>query len=294
MNYKRRFQKYFVKQHDEADCGVACLASIIKYYEGTPSIEQLRIDSGTSREGTTILGLLHAARANGFDADGMEADNMNELRGLTGPAIVHVLINEMGHYMVFYAIAENKALLSDPDRGLIWYELADFDKVWKDKVLLTLAPNSSFVKTVKQRNEKIQWIKRLLAEDMPTLVSSLTLGICITALSLTTAIFSQKLIDQFLPEKDQVRVNLSLVIVSILLLIRIGLSNFRGNLMAYQSMTFNNRIIKFFYEKLLDLPKSFFDSRKTGDILARINDTNRIQTTVSSIAGTFVVDILIV
>ena len=36
-----------------------------------------------------------------------------------------------------------------------------------------------------------------------------------------------------------------------------------------------------FYSSLLFLPKSFFDTRKTGDFVARLNDTMRIQRVIA-------------
>nr|MBP6756349.1 hypothetical protein [Bacteroidia bacterium] len=51
----------FVLQHDMSDCGVACLLSIIKYYNGSGSLERLRELSGTSIQGTSMLGLQQAA-----------------------------------------------------------------------------------------------------------------------------------------------------------------------------------------------------------------------------------------
>ncbi|MCB0462948.1 MAG: ATP-binding cassette domain-containing protein, partial [Flavobacteriaceae bacterium] len=61
-----------------------------------------------------------------------------------------------------------------------------------------------------------------------------------------------------------------------------------------QGKDYNIRIIKFFYSKLLKLPKSFFDSRKTGDLIARMNDTSRIQNTVTSFISSIIVNLLMI
>jgi ATP-binding cassette subfamily B protein len=68
------FEKTFVLQHDETDCGAACLLSLIRYYGGDSSLAYLREISGTSMQGTTLLGLYQAAGKMGFKADGCEAD----------------------------------------------------------------------------------------------------------------------------------------------------------------------------------------------------------------------------
>ena len=58
---KKRIKKSVVLQHDQNDCGVACLLSLIRYYGGNQSLEKLREYSGTTRQGTTLLGLYQAA-----------------------------------------------------------------------------------------------------------------------------------------------------------------------------------------------------------------------------------------
>jgi ATP-binding cassette, subfamily C, bacteriocin exporter len=76
MTSIKNLRKSFVLQIDHSDCGVACLASIIKYYEGSANIETLRELSGTNQQGTTLLGLYHAAQKCGFAAEGLELENM--------------------------------------------------------------------------------------------------------------------------------------------------------------------------------------------------------------------------
>lgn len=74
MLNQKHIHKTFVLQQDQSDCGVACLLSLIRYYGGNQSLEKLRELSGTTRQGTTLLGLYQSANALGFKAEGNEAD----------------------------------------------------------------------------------------------------------------------------------------------------------------------------------------------------------------------------
>jgi ABC-type bacteriocin/lantibiotic exporter with double-glycine peptidase domain len=95
----------FVHQQDQSDCGVACLLSVIQYYGGYNSLENLRKLSGTTVTGTTLLGLYQAANAVGFHAEGCEAD-MAALIQHTEPCILHVVIDkQLQHYVVYFGIA---------------------------------------------------------------------------------------------------------------------------------------------------------------------------------------------
>ncbi|HAT77556.1 MAG TPA: peptidase C39, partial [Flavobacterium sp.] len=56
---------------------------------------------------------------------------------------------------------------------------------------------------------------------------------------------------------------------------------------------FNSRINNQFYSSLLHLPKPFFDTRKIGELVARLNDTGRIQEVIQTVTNGFVIDVLV-
>lgn len=133
----------------------------------------------------------------------------------------------------------------------------------------------------------------LIKEDYDLLGISVVFGIAISVLGLVMAVFSQKLIDNILPSKDLQKLFLSIGLVTFLLLVRVGFTALRHYMLITQSKQFNNRIIDFFFSSLLFLPKSFFDSRKIGELVARLNDTRRIQRVITQIAGNFIIDFLV-
>lgn len=308
MPANKLIESTIVRQQDQSDCGVACLLSIIKFHGGNQSLEQLRKLSGTSRQGTTLLGLMQAAQQLGFNAEGLEAESVANLSELTEPAILHVVIeNRLQHYIVFYPEStplsepvphggrEGQGVrLHDPARGLITLTPSQLDQIWQSKALLKLVPTPAFEKATEQNQKKKTWITSLIKDDLNILLISLVLGILIASLGISSAIFSQKLIDDILPAHNYQKLIVSLVLVTMLLLARSGLGFLRGLFMIRQGMDFNNRIIQSFYNNLLALPKSFFDTRKTGDLIARMNDTRRIQTVLAVLFGSVSIDVLVV
>ena len=65
----RKIKSEFVKSHDVDQAGLACLASVIKYYGGNPDIHRLFINSGSTKNGVNLSGLCKAAREEGFEAN---------------------------------------------------------------------------------------------------------------------------------------------------------------------------------------------------------------------------------
>jgi ATP-binding cassette subfamily B protein len=115
---------------------------------------------------------------------------------------------------------------------------------------------------------------------------SLFLGIILAILSLATAVYSQKLIDVLLPSNDSFKITASICLLFFLFSIQVFFGYLRSLFLIRQTKNYNIRVIHFFYNNLLKLPKSFFDTRKIGDMVARMNDTSRIQRTISKIIGT--------
>jgi ATP-binding cassette subfamily B protein len=120
------------------------------------------------------------------------------------------------------------------------------------------------------------------------------LGVVIAVLSMATAVFSQKLIDVILPNKQLTKLWLGIGLLTVLLFAKSGIGYLRTYFLIRQSKDFNSRLMGDFYGKLLALPKLFFDTRKIGDITARINDTRRIQSVISYLVGNVVIDVLVV
>jgi ATP-binding cassette, subfamily C, bacteriocin exporter len=98
---KNPYKTSFIRQQDQSDCGVACLASMVRHFGGEVSLQRLRALSGTSKQGTTLLGLCQAAQQIGLEAEGFEAESIDILYELSHPVILHVLIDEkLEHYVV--------------------------------------------------------------------------------------------------------------------------------------------------------------------------------------------------
>ncbi|MFV0305579.1 MAG: peptidase domain-containing ABC transporter [Moheibacter sp.] len=291
----KKAQNTFILQKDQSDCGVACLLSLVRYYDGESSLEKLRQLSGTTIQGTTMLGLYQAATEIGFEAEGNEAD-IEALIEHGKPVILHCLIeNMLEHYIICYDYFENKGfLIGDPTNGVSFVRTKELEQIWQSKVCLTLEVTPKLVSKKETQKSKKEWFISLLIDDKKLLLFSLFLGVGFATLNLAIALFSQKLIDDILPSKKMEKLIGGIILLSLLLVIRTGFSAMRGYVLSMQSRDFNNRIIQYFYSNLLQLPKPFFDTRKIGELTARLNDTNRIQRVIQYIISNSIVDFLIV
>lgn len=295
MKKNKHIEKTFSLQKDLTDCGVGCLQSLVQYYGGSISLETLREKSGTSKTGTTLLGLHQCANSIGFDAEGCEADTEALMQHGT-PVILHVIIDQkFEHYVICYSyhpFKNNQFLIGDPAKGLEYWTREYLEEVWRSKTCLTLIPNTTFQKKEQTAAEKKRWLKNLIKEDQEVICTIVFLGLVFTLLGMSMSIFSQKLIDDILPKKKTSVLLLSISFLGFLLFAKVIIQALRELYIIRQSQSFNKRINKNFYTSLLHLPKIFFDTRKVGDFVARLNDTQRIQTVIKQLITNTVVDSL--
>lgn len=294
---QNNFNHVFVLQHDETDCGVACLLSIINHHKGTGTLERLRELSGTSIQGTSLLGLQQAANVYGLQADAFEVDDVEVFKKeATFPCILHVVIDDkLEHFVIcLQAPSVNKVEIFDPAGGFETWSMDKLLRVWKSRAVLLLQPTDKFQEVSQDRNRKYLWVKNILQNDWPLFSIAIVLGIILAILGLATAIFSQKLLDEILPKHQTERLWLGICLLTILLIARAAINYLRTFFLLRQGKDFNNRVLEDFYIKLLHLPQTFFNGRKTGEIMARINDTRRIQSVIGFLTGNVVIDVLVI
>jgi ATP-binding cassette subfamily B protein len=291
---KKWIREVSLLQHDSSDCGAACLASVIKYLGGDAGIEKIRRLSGTNQSGTSMLGLYQAARDCGLEATGYEA-SVADIIEFSGILILHVS-NEEGyeHYVVSYGFSEGRFVIWDPAQGLSVKSPSEIENIWRSHKCLAVEPGKDFILTKDTRRSKRKWIYDTVKPDQEVLLTSLFTGILISGLGAVMAVYTQKLLDRILPSGDVKTLVLSLLLVFLLLSVRVILSAIRQAMLLSQGKSFNIRVVDGFYRSLLGLPKTFFDTRKTGDMVARLNDTLRIQRVISEVIGTYVIDFMIV
>lgn len=292
MNSKH-IKKTFRRQHDQADCGVACLISLAQYYGGFAHFEQVRLWSGTTREGTTLLGLYEGGRKLGFTTKGVQAD-MQAVRDHGQALVLHVVMNgNLQHYVVYYGEKEGKAIIGDPGEGVRELSFEELDEIWESKTCLLVEPNSSFEKKTTYQRKKWEWFKELILTDSQLLLVAFGLGAIIACLGLAQSVFNQILLDKILPSEQLSKVIAAVILLSFGLLVQAFLRVARQIMLLKQGVGFNLRTMRSFLGRMLKMPKSFFDNRKTGDFVARLNDTSRIQYFITNVLGNFAIDILI-
>lgn len=259
-----------VLQHDEMDCGAACLSSIARFYGKRISVAEFRSRLDVTKDGTSLLAIKTGASQVGLESIGVEAGTQ-DLVDLRVPLIAMMQY----HFVVVYRITEKWVDLADPAVGLVRYERDRFERDFSRYCLLfrTTAKFHSHPESHSSYWKYLQVFRGELSGVMHTLASSLLIFL----MGLLLPFLAQIGVDSIVlgGSTQYLKVYLFLLLASqglssLLMWVRLSVV---GHLMA----TLDAKLFHSFLRHLYSLPLKYFSVRRVGDFLARFGELNRIQ-----------------
>ncbi|MCC5645877.1 peptidase domain-containing ABC transporter [Nostoc sp. CHAB 5824] len=272
-----------ILQHSEEDCGAASLATITKYYGRTFALNRVREAVGTGTRGTTLLGLRRGAETLGFHARQVQAtpELLEKLNEVPLPAIIHW---KGYHWVVLYGKKGKKYVISDPAVGILYLTSQELIAGWSDGVMLLLMPDDS--RFYEQLEDKIGGFGRFIARVLPyrnLLIQAIAINFAIGLLSLASPLMMQLLTDDVLVRGDTQLLTTVAIGVIAMNLIQNAIGLVQSHLIGHFGQRLQYGLILEYGRKLLRLPLSYFEARRSGEVVSRIADVHTINNLVSQI-----------
>lgn len=257
-----------VMQMEVLECGAASLAMIMAYYGKWIPLEEVRLDTGISRDGSNARNLLRAARSYHMKASGyrFEPDELRESGSF--PCIIHWNFN---HFVVLCGFRGDFAVINDPARGSCLIPMEEFDESFTG-ICLLFEPDEGFVPGGKPKSV-FRFAKKRL-RGMGTALFFVILTTVIGYLSgLISPIFQRIFIDRLLTKTNPEWFTPFLILLGGFTALQIA----AAWIQAIYTLKINAKIdivgSSTFMWKVLSLPMEFFSQRMAGDILQR-QDSN--------------------
>lgn len=287
-------KKRIVQQFDAKDCGVACLTSVCSFYGKEIELHKIRRLASTTSEGNSVFSLLNAAKELGFDADAWQVDDYTELKNqIEFPVIAHVVTEEgYGHFVVIWEMKKDKFLIGDPECGL--NRLVPMDQLASacTGIVISLLPGDNFVQE-KKVNKKTELFKRILKENKLSVLKIVIISVIVYLISMSGSLYYQRFIDEFIFDDTYTKVYLLGVALIFAYLVQAGLNVFRQKSIIKMSRNIDDHLILGSYQHIIKLPMDFFDTRKKGEVLNRLNDAFKIHEVICSMAISIVLDVIV-
>lgn len=263
------------------DCGPTCLRMIAKHYGRTYSIQRLRELCNISKIGVSLLGISEAAEKIGFRSLGVKVE-LQQLAEAQLPCVLHW---QQRHFVVLYKIKKGKYYISDPGQGLITYTTKEFTDNWLsrkqlyDGIALFVSPTPQFYQEEGDKDKGLNWsILFSYRRAYSRLIIQLFVGLGIgSIIQLIAPFLTQAIVDTGINTRNLSFINLILIAQLMLFVGSMSVGFIRSWIMLHMTTRINVSILTDFLAKLMRLPMSFFDSKRTGDIMQRMSDHRRIE-----------------
>lgn len=277
-------------QQEAVDCGPCSLRMIAKYYGKEYSAEMLRNHSYISREGVSMLGISDAAEYIGFKTMGMKLSFEQLANEAKLPCILHWNQN---HFVVCYKInklknGKYKIYISDPATQRICLNKQEFLHSWisiksnnqERGLVLLVEPGIDFGKREEENktgNKHLLYYLNYLSPYKSQIIQ-LFIGVIVGCiLQLIFPFLTQLIVDTGIQNKNLDFVTLILCIQLGLFLMQVLVGYIRSWIMLHVNSRINISLISDFLIKIMNMPIHFFDSKRIGDIMQRIEDHGRIK-----------------
>ena len=274
----------FIEQHDETDCGAACLSMVLEHYGKSVPIRKIREEACTDTRGTSGFGIIKAAQK-------FVSDSTQKIKTLPAYTILHTKENGIEHYVVLRKNYKDKVYLSDPAKGKITVSLRDFHKFWT-KVFFIFTPDSSFEKS--GHDNVIFRFITLLKQYKKNVIQILCASLLLSAFGIFVSFYFRFLIDEVLYTQIKSTLNICSICYFLVIIFQTIMNFCRNEIILYMGTKIDVTLTADFFLHILKLPMKFFTSRKTGEILSRLNDVNVIKNAVSSASLSVVIDSIMI
>jgi len=278
----------FYAQQSVSDCGAACLVMVARYWGKHFSINRLRDIANVDSNGASLRGITAAAESIGFFTRPVKA-SLDKLAEQRLPAIAHW---EGKHFVVVYEISRDRVIVGDPAIGQRTLKPSEFKASWTGYALL-LQPTVMF-KEAQEASQPFWQFLELVKPHWLVLTEVLIASLLIQIFGLITPLFTQLLLDRVVVQRSEL--TLTAVGFGLLLfgLFRVVMTGLRQYLLDHTANRVDLSLIVGFIKHTFRLPLSFFESRYVGDIIARVQENQKIQRFLTGEALSICLDLLTV
>ena len=260
-----------IPQHQQSECGLACLAMIADFHGLRLDLTTTRVRTGSAGRGHTLQALMEAAEKLGLSSRPLRLE-IEELAQLKVPCILHW---NLDHYVVLEKVRKQRALILDPATERRWWRLAQLDTHFTG-VALELTPHANFRSADLRGVLPLKPIARSFDRLARTLAGLTMIALAMQVLSLAPPILSQILIDEVTTSQDSELLRSMLIAMALLAAIAIPLRLLQGWIGIWLSTSISLQTSRNLTRRLFSLPVRFFRERHVGDVVSRMQSLSPI------------------
>lgn len=293
--FNNKYKKVYTSQQSDMDCGVAALCMILKNYGSYYSLNELQDMVQMDLNGTSVKGIVKAAQKLGFDVKAIKAnEKIFDYENIPFPFIIHVKKKEILHYYVIFEFKKKGIIIGDPDAkiGISKITKTQFLSEW-DGICIFFNPTIDYNKRQYKGIEKNGY-GQILKKQKLLILGLIILSLVITAINISSTYFLQFVIDNIIIKKSVFILTIFSISFIVVYICHSIAFYYRQILITLFGQKISVDISLAYIRHVICLPMSFFTIHKTGEIVSRFNDSNKITDTLGNFVVSSILDIAMI
>ncbi len=259
-----------IYQMEATECGAASLSMVFAYFGKYMPLEQMRIETGVSRDGCNAGNIMRCAKKYGFECHGYRKE-LDDLKKLQPPCIIHWNFN---HFVVFEGFKGKYAYINDPAMGRRKLTIEELDDCFTG-IVLTFKPTSAFKKE-KKKGTLLKFIKGRLKGQYDILFKLIFIGLLLVFPGLVLPVLSQVFMDDVLVGGNTDWFTKLMLFMAGTIFLQVALTIYRDTILVKLQKKMVLLSARDFLSNMFRLPISFFDQRYVGDLSGRVANNAKV------------------
>ncbi|MCP3901234.1 MAG: NHLP family bacteriocin export ABC transporter peptidase/permease/ATPase subunit [Desulfobacteraceae bacterium] len=257
-------------QMEAVECGAAALGIILGYYKCFKSLEILRVQCGVSRDGSKAVNMLKVARTYGMEANGirMEAEHAHLQK------VPFIAFWNFNHFIVVEGFSSKFVYINDPAYGPKRIHWDEFEDSFTG-IILDIQPGESFQPEGKKTTALPGLIKRL-ENSHSAFIFALLAALAMVVPGIVIPTFSKIFIDDVLLDGHRDWMMPLVICMLLAAIIQWLVQWLQYNQLLKLETRLAIRDSSHLLWHILHLPVLFFTQRYPGDLLSRLQISDRL------------------
>ncbi|WP_316206867.1 MULTISPECIES: type I secretion system permease/ATPase [unclassified Bradyrhizobium] len=268
-----------------ADTGLACLGLVLAIAGEAFDIERARREYLKPGRLAESQDLLRIAKAEGFKAR-LSRSSVARVQALSLPVIAK---SRGGGYFVIGRRTEAGVLVGLAGGPPVAWTLDELDHEWSGEILLVVKRDRLAGDVI---GFGLKWFLPVVKRFSRILAEVLVISVFIQLVALVSPLFFQVVIDKVLVHRALTTLEVLVIGLLLINVADVALNWLRTYAFAHTTSRMDAMLGSLLFRHLVALPIGYFESRATGQTVARVRELENIRQFITSSALTLVLDVV--
>ncbi len=268
----------------EVDSGLVGLVTLFAYFDISADPQHLQREFSPTGATLDTIGLVRAARSKGLKARATRG-SLKRVERLPLPALAR---DRDGQYFILAKASPTNVLVKEATRPPAEWTLDELDRRWTGELILLARRANLDLETLKFG---LRWFIPAMAKYKGLMGEVVVASFFLQLFALVTPLFSQVVIDKVLVHRGLTTLDVLVIGLVAITIFEVVLSGLRTYIFAHTTSRIDATLGARLFGHLLALPISYFESRPTGQTVARVRELENVRQFLTSSGLTLVIDL---